>query len=263
MPLIKGKSQKSFVKNLKTEIHAGKPMKQSLAIAYNMKRKAERKKGYDDGGTVVQDPVATADFVKGFKGATGHADGGEVHGCPQCGYADGGQIKDNWQPSGKPEVDKEFPYEMSEKASGFVDHEGDVKRPNGRAMFEDDRKLNQHGDEEEGPQGVWMADGGFIGSHQSDDHEDDMVGRIMKQPQKMYSKGGQVANEGMDNSIKYDEPNEFDDLVLRDDDMEDADYTGANSGDELDSEGENERRRDIVSKIMASRKKKDKLPRPA
>jgi hypothetical protein len=254
----KGNGSQLFDTHKKIQ-EGSKPMGKSLAIAYAMKRKADKKKGYDGGGTVVQDPVATANFVKGFKGAT-HSEGGEVHGCPQCGYADGGQIKDNWQPSGKPEVDMMDPDNQS---SGFVDHEGDMKRPNSMAMSEDERSLNQHGEEEQGPQGTWMADGGFIGSHQSEDHEKDMVGQIMRQKQKMYSKGGQVANDTGTGQDADKMPNQFDDLVLRNDDMEDADYTGANSGDEIDNPGENDRRRDIVSKIMASRKKKDKLPRPA
>jgi len=44
MPLKKGSSNKTFVKNLKTELKAGKPKKQSLAIAYSVKRKASSKK---------------------------------------------------------------------------------------------------------------------------------------------------------------------------------------------------------------------------
>ena len=35
MPLIKGKSPKSFAKNIKTEMAAGKPKKQAVAIAYS------------------------------------------------------------------------------------------------------------------------------------------------------------------------------------------------------------------------------------
>jgi len=42
-----------------------------------------------------------------------------------------------------------------------------------------------------------------------------------------------------------------------------ADYTGANSGDEIGNEEEDEHRRDIVARIMRSRAKKDKMPRPA
>ena len=41
MPLIKSKSKKAFKANVKKEIQAGKPLKQSLAIAYSVKRKAK------------------------------------------------------------------------------------------------------------------------------------------------------------------------------------------------------------------------------
>ena len=273
MPLIKGKSQKSFVKNLKEEIHAGKPMKQSLAIAYSMKRKAEKKKMADGGSVTPPAPSlpgaqsAQDSMRKAFK----FSEGGEVHSCPSCGYADGGFIGSH-QSSGKPEVDKDFAHEPAENASGFMSHEGDHKRPNSMAMSEDSRKLNQHGEveqgEEEGGQGFHGES--YMGhqndphdEYQSTAHDEDMVGRIMKQKQMSYSKGGQIANSDMYNQTKYDEPNEFDDLVLRNDDMEDADYTGANSGDELDNPGEDARRSDIISRIMKSRRKKDRLPSPA
>jgi hypothetical protein len=45
MPLIKSKSKNAFEHNLKAEIHAGKPMKQSLAIAYATKRRAKKSQG--------------------------------------------------------------------------------------------------------------------------------------------------------------------------------------------------------------------------
>lgn len=44
MPLLAGKSKKAFQKNAATEVNAGKPLKQSLAIAYSMKRHAEGKR---------------------------------------------------------------------------------------------------------------------------------------------------------------------------------------------------------------------------
>jgi len=44
MPLSKGLSKKSFEKNIKTEVKAGKPVKQAVAIAYATKREAEKKK---------------------------------------------------------------------------------------------------------------------------------------------------------------------------------------------------------------------------
>lgn len=44
MPLKKGKSEKAFKENIKTEVKAGKPVKQSVAIAYAVKRAAEKPK---------------------------------------------------------------------------------------------------------------------------------------------------------------------------------------------------------------------------
>jgi len=43
MPLVKGKSPKAFAKNLKTELKAGKPMKQALAISYSEAGEAKKK----------------------------------------------------------------------------------------------------------------------------------------------------------------------------------------------------------------------------
>lgn len=44
MPLLKGKSKKTISKNIKTELQAGKPLKQSIAIAYSKAKKNKRKK---------------------------------------------------------------------------------------------------------------------------------------------------------------------------------------------------------------------------
>jgi hypothetical protein len=44
MPLKKSPSLKTFEKNIKAEIKAGKPVKQAVAIAYSVKREAEKKK---------------------------------------------------------------------------------------------------------------------------------------------------------------------------------------------------------------------------
>jgi hypothetical protein len=43
-PLKKGTSPKTVSKNIKTEIKAGKPQKQAVAIAMNQKRESEKKK---------------------------------------------------------------------------------------------------------------------------------------------------------------------------------------------------------------------------
>jgi hypothetical protein len=44
MPLVKSASKGAFRKNIKAEIKAGKPKKQSLAIAYSVQRKAKKGK---------------------------------------------------------------------------------------------------------------------------------------------------------------------------------------------------------------------------
>lgn len=41
MPLKKSSSKKAFSQNVKAEMHAGKPQKQAVAIAYSVKRRAK------------------------------------------------------------------------------------------------------------------------------------------------------------------------------------------------------------------------------
>jgi len=43
MPLKKSTSAKAFKENIKTEVKAGKPVKQAVAIAYSEKREAAKK----------------------------------------------------------------------------------------------------------------------------------------------------------------------------------------------------------------------------
>jgi hypothetical protein len=44
MPLTKGKSKKAISKNIKTEMDAGKPQKQAIAIAYSVAKKSNKGK---------------------------------------------------------------------------------------------------------------------------------------------------------------------------------------------------------------------------
>lgn len=130
----------------------------------------------------------------------------------------------------------ESPCQVHEKASGFEKHEGDDVKHDEAAMIEDDKDLNQHEPMEE------------------DSTKDGMVERVMKKRQQMLSEGGMVANEA-----KSNRGTDF--LATTNDDLEQS-YTGASSGDELSSPGEDERRKDMVSRIMASRRLKDRLPNP-
>lgn len=45
MPLKKGYSKPTISRNIRTEIHAGTPAKQAIAIAYNSARNAARAAG--------------------------------------------------------------------------------------------------------------------------------------------------------------------------------------------------------------------------
>lgn len=92
------------------------------------------------------------------------------------------------------------------------------------------------------------AEGGDVDGHANDE----LVMRIMK---KRYAHGGEVE------PIADFESNDFDEM-----DKEPAEHfseTGANSGDELGNMAEEDDEKDVVSRIMKSRSKKDRVPRPA
>ena len=44
MPLKKGKSKKTIARNIRTEIRAGKPRKQAIAIAFSKAGKSRKKR---------------------------------------------------------------------------------------------------------------------------------------------------------------------------------------------------------------------------
>lgn len=137
-------------------------------------------------------------------------------------------------------------------------------RPNGLAMAYALKRRNMaHGGMASQEMDCADCSSGHCDVHGADMGQDDgdIVDRIMRKGMNKMSKGGMVANQEhgpMDEDLADFSKNEFDDLVLRDD--LDQSYTGANSGDEIGDGQEDEDRRDIVSRIMKSRKMKDKMP---
>jgi hypothetical protein len=93
------------------------------------------------------------------------------------------------------------------------------------------------------------AEGGDV----DDEETHPMVSKVMM------SRGGMIANE--DEPEADSMPAEFDDLAL--DDHLEGTNSGAADGDEIGDEQETDDRHDIVAKILSSRKKKDRMPRPA
>lgn len=150
--------------------------------------------------------------------------------------AEGGQIEDNYQAEGNPHVDGGNVCPTCNMATPHESGETTGNYPG--------ESLNQHGEDE----GAGDSNG-----------NDPFVLKIMMGREKGYSEGGKVANS---DEIEADfEPNEFDDLHLRDDLEEN--YTESNSGDEKGDAQEDEDRADIIHRIMKSRAKKDRMPNPA
>ncbi len=343
MPLVNGKSEKAFKKNVEIEMEHGKPQKQALAIAYNMKRK-KKPKHYDDGGdvgdvnastpTFGSDPAAAA-LAQSGKGGGGGGGGGGMSSMMQMApmllaAAEGGDIPDKKQRarnafhghqkgvhadlstygagdrgmSGagkmvreKGEDDIGFAKDLhrrklqemkSMKKPDLMAHGGepmpmpntdtdDMRSPAERAhegyadggpVHNDPNKGWSQKDKEDFARGAGgspepqhpdpfkSADNGgsFFGMAHGG-----RVDRIMKK--RMMSEGGMAANDVGEGQEADHDPNQFDDLVL-DDHLEEHE-TGENSGDHLGNEQLEHDEHDIVSRIMKSRAKKDRNPRPA
>lgn len=116
------------------------------------------------------------------------------------------------------------------------------------------KRMCAHGGPAECAEGCY-AKGGEVDAYSTDmepEGEDDLVGRIIKR----MSKGGMVAND--DEPIADSMPADYDDLAM-DDHLEQHTHSSNEHGDEQESDD----RKDIVSRVMASRRKKDRNPRPA
>ena len=233
MPLMRGKSKEAFEKNVKTEIDAGKPQDQSLAIAYSLKRRSKKaeggqmhqegctcskcsggmmakggtaaKTGYDHSDPSLESETPDVQYVAGtpqYKDrqivhplsyqnakaqesndteakANNYAKGGEAMNPKQpmktkrerameAFYAQGGPVMTDsgYQSTKKVDTKPDLAYHEEDNLS--QSHQSTTPKSDPAARAEDDRRLGQHGDIEEGPQGTWMADGGQITDNYAD-----------------------------------------------------------------------------------------------
>ncbi len=108
-----------------------------------------------------------------------------------------------------------------------------------------------------GGAGCEMCHGGAMakgGEATHDAGEEGIVDRIMKR----FAKGGEVEGE----PVADFESNDFD-YMDQIPPIDEADYTGKNSGDEKGDKEVDDEEKDVVSRVMKSRKKGDRMPRPA
>jgi hypothetical protein len=260
--LIKGKSKKSFSKNVETEEDAGKPQKQSLAIAYSMAKKAKAKKMFGGGEVTVDNSTSDKEDKDGKRMIAipdNHPDSTDSI---DDEYAEGGEVENGDIDTGP---DLSLPRKQSSTPEADAATEEDNKphmtkqyAEGGKIMDKKERAMKAFKGET-GDAAFNKEEQANIPQPAEQDPSEGIVDRIMK---KM-SQGGKVANADHgpnDSRLAGFDPNEFDDLVLRDD-LESS-YTGANSGDEIGNTQEDDDRDDIVSRIMKSLNKKDKLPSP-
>jgi len=253
MPLSHGKSKEAFSKNVSTEMHAGKPMKQSLAIAYAMKRRKKMAMGgqlasgylgmpYEP---VMKNKAALEEDDKDL-----NQEGEEDEG-PMGAYAQGGMTMRDKMNRG--EVDTDY-------GPNPEHHEDEDKGPSFKDLpFNDQMMVRMHentknsygsSEPEEGDEYPSVEESAYA-------YGGDIVDHIMR---KRYSEGGKVANATP--IVAGFKPNEFDDLVLRDD-LESTYGHDDNAGDALGNAQEDEDRHDIIARIMKQRKMKQHNPRPA
>lgn len=224
MPLWHGKSEKAFKHNIRAEMHAGKPQKQSLAIAYATKRKAEQHKA--QGGEMKCYAHGTMD-------------------CPHC-MAEGGEYEKGVH---KPFYGKDSDWPGESQAG---EHTRDAKENRELGYHKTAGRQREFAHAEHGKILAEMKGMKKPHLYAHGGEASETIGRLME---KHYSKGGQVAND-VEDLADYD-PNEFDDLVLTGG-LEHGEEGSMEHGDEAEEHDRN----DPVMRAMM-KYKRQRNPRPA
>lgn len=210
---MQGRSKKAFSKNVATEMDAGKPQAQSLAIAYDIKRKNSKKKKMAFGGKAEDTneppvPAAKADNER-LPDSETMADHFAKGGTAQ--HADGTPVK---PPMTAEAMDQDTRKQMGKKPM-MVDEYNPNEDPANLAyggMAEDDAEPSvpmRKPDDKRLPEDEYMADH-FADGGEAEGHYDSVSEAIMakKRKAKMMAEGGMVDLD--ENAME--EPNNLDDM---------------------------------------------------
>lgn len=276
MPLLKGRSKKAFSKNVETEMKAGKPQNQSLAIAYSIKSKNRKKMA--DGGVAIRAASSRPDadsrtreemeMIKNpmrrdkFEGESenfhneGKADIDNQYtdeSQRMKRMASGGKVQDeNWLDEGRSDIDNQETYESQNMIAGKKRrHEDEIRAGSSRPDADSartDRDLDMY------------ASGGKVHASADEDSDLSMIHQIMKK-RRMMADGGEVdlqenSNEDLNNEdqMSYDAARKKTYYDL--DQLEDQPMDSNEHGDDLTDEDEHNQsmigmiRRKMKSKRM-------------
>jgi hypothetical protein len=187
MPLFKGSSNKIMSKNIKTEMNAGKPQKQSIAIAYSMA--GRNKKKMSKGGSIS---LLGED----------HEHNDECMAAGGSCYAEGGLV--NEDQNGKEILNEN-------RSTHAVDHSWDERDEDASKLASDSMsepsskdsgiELTERDDERDL---LASSRPGSPGAQPKAAYDDDMVSRIMNK-RKMMAEGGSVDDSEADVSRNANE----------------------------------------------------------
>lgn len=239
MPLIQGKSKKSFEKNMEIEMKNGKPKDQSLAIAYSVQKKNKKKMSL--GGAVDSTP-STSVSPEEDKMDAEHEHNDECWVDGECKMADGGTVSAADESRPMPDNTYADRNEAMRQKKGSASPESwtadgmDTESEGSKDMEpKTGAKVNWQDDEEE----------------TLDNHYDSIADAIIaKRKAKMMADGGMVDLE----ANSEESPNEEDQMSFKangkeqyDDSQLSAQPEDSNEhGDELDSD-----EHDMISRIRA------------
>lgn len=242
MPLIHSASNKAFKRNIKAEMHAGKPQKQSLAIAYSTQRAASGRKKMAKGG--MAGPEQPSDIKC--------AHGGPAH-CMEGCYAEGGMAeRPGATATGEPGVPMRKSDDRRLAESDYMGKDWD----GGPDYQHADTSMGPSKDQYDAEQ--WVAHGGMISDRAKSIAEAIMAKKKMT---KMMAEGGEATledNEEEDASpLTTEEEGNADaahEKIYDDDQLSEQPKDSNEDDEELDDEDKN----DMVGSIRKKMKAKSR-----